>query len=31
MGLMIDTNVFIKFEKSGNALDFTSWESCSKV
>jgi hypothetical protein len=26
MGLMVDKNVFIRFEKSGNAIDFSSWE-----
>ena len=31
MGLMVDTNVFIRFEKSGNPIDFSSWESSQKV
>src|SRR5262245_47575846 len=31
MGLMVDTNVFINFEKSGKSLDFSSWESSEKV
>jgi tRNA(fMet)-specific endonuclease VapC len=31
MGLMVDTNVFIRFEKSGKPIDFTSWESSQKV
>ena len=31
MGLMVDTNVFIKFEKSGKPIDFSSWESSQKV
>ena len=26
MGLMVDTNVFISFEKSGKPTDFSSWE-----
>jgi hypothetical protein len=24
MGLMVDTNVFIRFEKSGKSIDFSS-------
>lgn len=31
MGLMVDTNVFIRFEKSGNPIDFSSWDSSAKV
>jgi tRNA(fMet)-specific endonuclease VapC len=31
MGLMVDTNVFIRFEKSGSALDFSAWDSSLKV
>lgn len=31
MGLMIDTNVFINFEKSGNPVDLSSWESSEGV
>jgi predicted nucleic acid-binding protein len=31
MGLMVDTNVFIGFEKSGKPIDFSSWESSQKV
>lgn len=31
MGLMVDTNVFISFEKSGNPIDFSSWDSSQKV
>jgi len=31
MGLMVDTNVFIRFEKSGQPIDFSSWESSQKV
>ena len=31
MGLMVDTNVFIAFEKSGSAIDFSSWETSQKV
>jgi tRNA(fMet)-specific endonuclease VapC len=31
MGLMVDTNVFIHFEKSGKPLDFSSWESSQGV
>jgi len=28
---MVDTNVFIRFEKSGKPIDFSSWESSQKV
>jgi predicted nucleic acid-binding protein len=31
MGLMVDTNVFISFEKSGKSIEFSSWESSEKV
>ena len=31
MGLMVDTNVFIRFEKSGEPIDFSSWERSQKV
>src|SRR5688572_12816720 len=31
MGLMVDTNVFISFEKSGRPIDFSTWESSAKV
>ena len=31
MGLMVDTNVFINFEKSGKPIDFSSWDSSEKV
>ena len=31
MGLMVDTNVFISFEKSGTPIDLSSWESSEKV
>jgi predicted nucleic acid-binding protein len=31
MGLIVDTNVFIRFEKSGKPIDFSSWESSEKV
>jgi tRNA(fMet)-specific endonuclease VapC len=31
MGLMVDTNVFVKFEKSGSPIDFSSWDSGEKV
>jgi predicted nucleic acid-binding protein len=31
MGLMVDTNVFINFEKSGKPIDFSSWESSERV
>jgi tRNA(fMet)-specific endonuclease VapC len=31
MGLMVDTNVFIKFEKCGNPIDFSAWESSESV
>jgi predicted nucleic acid-binding protein len=31
MGLMVDANVFIRFEKSGQPIDFSSWDSSQKV
>jgi len=31
MGLMVDSNVFISFEKSGKTLDFSAWENSEKV
>jgi hypothetical protein len=31
MGLMVDTNVFIAFEKSGGDIDFSTWEDSRKV
>jgi len=31
MGLMVDTNVFIRFEKSGNPIDFSTWDASAKV
>jgi predicted nucleic acid-binding protein len=31
MGLMIDSNVFIKFEKSGAPIDFSSWDNSEPV
>lgn len=31
MGLMVDTNVFIKSEKSGKSVDFSTWESSEGV
>lgn len=31
MGMMIDTNVFIRFEKSGKAIDLSPWESSEGV
>ena len=31
MGLMVDTNVFIQFEKSGNPIDFSSWDGSQNV
>jgi tRNA(fMet)-specific endonuclease VapC len=31
MGLMVDTNIFIKFEKSGTPIDFSPWPSSDKV
>jgi len=31
MGLMVDTNVFIRFEKSSKAIDLSSWGQSEKV
>ena len=31
MGLMLDTNVFIHFERSGNPIDFSKWEKYGGV
>jgi predicted nucleic acid-binding protein len=31
MGLMVDTNVFIRFEKSGKAIDLSPWEPSERV
>jgi tRNA(fMet)-specific endonuclease VapC len=31
MGLMVDTNVFINFEKSGKSIDFSAWDNSQKV
>jgi tRNA(fMet)-specific endonuclease VapC len=31
MGLMVDTNVFIGFEKSGNPIDLSAWDNSQKV
>ena len=31
MGLMVDTNVFIRFEKSGKAVDWSAWEPSERV
>jgi tRNA(fMet)-specific endonuclease VapC len=31
MGLMVDTNVFICFEKSGKAIDLSPWDQSEKV
>jgi predicted nucleic acid-binding protein len=31
MGLMVDTNVFIRFEKSGQPIDLSSWANSQKV
>jgi predicted nucleic acid-binding protein len=31
MGLMVDTNVFIRFEKSGKPLEFSAWESSENI
>ena len=31
MGLMVDTNVFISFEKSGKPIDLSPWDSSEKV
>jgi tRNA(fMet)-specific endonuclease VapC len=31
MGLMVDTNVFIRFEKTGKAIDLSPWEQTERV
>lgn len=31
MGMMVDTNVFIRFEKSGQAIDLSPWDSSERV
>ncbi|HTU89147.1 MAG TPA: type II toxin-antitoxin system VapC family toxin [Gemmataceae bacterium] len=31
MGMIVDTNVFIHFEKSGKAIDLSPWESSEKA
>lgn len=31
MGVMVDTNVFIRFEKSGRPLDLSAWEPNESV
>jgi tRNA(fMet)-specific endonuclease VapC len=31
MGLMVDTNVFISYEKSGKSIDFSAYEASQKV
>lgn len=31
MGLMVDTNVFISFEKAGKLIDLSPWESAERV
>jgi tRNA(fMet)-specific endonuclease VapC len=31
MGLMVDTNVFIRFEKSGKPIDLSPWEESDRV
>jgi tRNA(fMet)-specific endonuclease VapC len=31
MGLMIDTNVFIHFERTGKAIDLSPWEPTERV
>jgi tRNA(fMet)-specific endonuclease VapC len=31
MGMMVDTNVFIRFERSGKPIDLSSWEPSQKV
>jgi tRNA(fMet)-specific endonuclease VapC len=31
MGMMVDTNVFISFEKSGKAIDLSPWGSSDRV
>ncbi len=31
MGLMVDTNVFIRFEKGGKAIDLSPWDQSERV
>ena len=31
MGLMVDTNVFINFEKDGKPIDLSSWEPSERI
>ena len=31
MGLMIDSNVFINFEKNGKPIDLSPWEQSEKI
>ena len=31
MGMMVDTNVFVSFEKSGKPIDFSAWDSSQSV
>lgn len=31
MGLMVDTNIFIRFEKIGRAIDLSPWEPAERV
>ena len=31
MGLIVDTNVFIRFEKAGKAIDLSPWAATEKV
>ncbi|SFH87151.1 type II toxin-antitoxin system VapC family toxin [Planctomicrobium piriforme] len=31
MGLMVDTNVFIRFEKANSAIDLSPWSTSEKV
>lgn len=31
MGLMVDTNVFIRFEKSGQPIDLSAWDASTSV
>jgi tRNA(fMet)-specific endonuclease VapC len=31
MGLMVDTNVFIHFEKSGKGIDLSAWDPSARV
>lgn len=31
MGMMVDTNVFIRFEKSGKTIDLSPWDTSERV